>query len=208
MKEIFNTKNVIIIALICVIVIQYFLPFRKPEVKIVKVKGDPYEVPVEVIDTQYYSKVEYVELKGKDIVRDSIVYVPTAISPDTVAIVASYYLKRIFKDTLRLSGSMGYLLVQDTIAQNKLVGRKTTPKLNQRAFTEVVKEQPKRMVYYGLNAGFNRDNVVSHIGTGIMIKTKTEKIYQLNIGVANRLTDGTTGQFIPYIGAGVYWKIK
>ena len=49
MKEIFNTKNVIIIALICIIVVQYFLPFRKPEVKIVKVKGDPYEVPVEVI---------------------------------------------------------------------------------------------------------------------------------------------------------------
>lgn len=208
MKKLINTKNIIIVTLSAVILVQLVFILRKPAVQIVKVKGDPYEVPVEVIDTQYFPMVEYVEVKGKDVIHDSIVYVPTAVSADTMAIVASYYLKRVFKDTLKLSGSMGYLVVQDTIAQNKLIGRKTTPKLNQRAFTEIVKEQPKRMVYYGLNAGFNRDNVVSHIGTGIMIKTKTEKIYKLDIGVANRLTDGTTGQFIPYIGAGVYWKIK
>ena len=208
MKKLINTKNIIIVALSAVILVQLVFILRKPKVQIVKVKGDPYEVPVEVIDTQYFPMKEYVEVKGKDVIHDSIVYVPTAVSADTMAIVASYYLKRVFKDTLKLSGSMGYLVVQDTIAQNKLIGRKTTPKLNQRAFTEIVKEKPKRMVYYGLNAGFNRDNVVSHIGTGIMIKTKTEKIYQLDIGVANRLINGTTGQFIPYVGAGVYWKIK
>jgi hypothetical protein len=201
-------KNIIIAALSLIVVVQLVFIIRKPKPQIVQVKGDPYEVQMPVIDTQYIPEIQYVEVKGKDIVHDSIVYVPTAVSADTLAIVASYYMKKVFKDTLRLNGAMGYLLVQDTVAQNKLLGRKVTSKLNMRAFTEVVKEQPKRVVYYGVNAGINKSNVVSHIATGIMIKTKTEKIYQLDIGVANRLTTGTTGTFTPYIGAGVYWKIK
>jgi len=201
-------KNIIIAALSLIIAVQLVFIIRKPKPQIVQVKGDPYEVQVPITDTQYIPEIKYVPVKADTIVHDSIVYVPTAVNPDTLKIVASYYMKKVFKDTLRLNGAMGYLLVQDTVAENKLLGRKVTPKLNMRAFTEVVKEQPKRVIYYGFNTGFNKDNVVSHIGTGIMIKTKTEKIYQLDIGVANRLTTGTTGTFTPYIGGGVYWKIK
>jgi hypothetical protein len=201
-------KNIIITALSLIIAVQLVFIIRKPKPQIVQVKGDPYEVQVPVTDTQYIPEIKYVEVKGNDILHDSIVYVPTPVSADTLKIVAAYYMKKVFKDTLRLNGTMGYLLLQDTVEQNRVLGRKITPKLNMKAFTEVVKEQPKRVIYYGFNTGFNKDNVVSHIGTGIMIKTKTEKIYQLDIGVANRLTTGTTGTFTPYIGGGVYWKIK
>jgi DNA gyrase subunit B len=33
-------------------------------------------------------------------------------------------------------------------------------------------------------------------------------IDNLGVGVSNRVTDGTNGTLSPYIGGGVYWKIK
>ena len=49
---------------------------------------------------------------------------------------------------------------------------------------------------------------MSHLGTGILIKTKEDKVFHLGVGVANRVTDGTNGTFTPYVDGGVYWKIK
>ena len=78
-------KNIIIAALSLIVVVQLVFIIRKPKPQIVQVKGDPYEVQVPVIDTQYIPEIQYVEVKGKDIVHDSIVYVPTAVSADTLA---------------------------------------------------------------------------------------------------------------------------
>ena len=50
--------------------------------------------------------------------------------------------------------------------------------------------------------------MVSNVGAGLLIKTKKDKIYNLGVGVSNRVTDGTNGTLSPYIGGGVYWKIK
>ena len=57
-------------------------------------------------------------------------------------------------------------------------------------------------------AGFNKEDYVSAVGAGLILKTKKDKIYNLNIGVNNRTVDGTNGSFSPYIGFGTYWKIK
>ena len=57
--------------------------------------------------------------------------------------------------------------------------------------------------------GFNKVDVVSSIGAGALIKTKKDKIYQLGIGVVNKVgSDGTNGVLSPFINGGVYWKIK
>ena len=51
--------------------------------------------------------------------------------------------------------------------------------------------------------------MVSNIGAGVLIKTKKDKIFQLGLGVSNKVgTDGTSGVLSPFIGGGVYWKIK
>ena len=49
---------------------------------------------------------------------------------------------------------------------------------------------------------------MSHIGTGILFKTKDDKIFHVGVGVANRVLDGTSGTFTPYVDGGVYWKLK
>jgi hypothetical protein len=46
------------------------------------------------------------------------------------------------------------------------------------------------------------------MGMGVILKTKKDHLYQVGIGVANRTVDGVSGEFKPYIGGGVYWKIK
>jgi hypothetical protein len=100
--------------------------------------------------------------------------------------------------------------VTDTISQNKILGRTFNASVKQRTIKEttIVKELPKTQVYYGFTGGFNKEDVVSNVGTGLLIKTKSDKIYQIGVGVANRVTDGTNGTLSPYIGGGVYWKIK
>ena len=64
-------------------------------------------------------------------------------------------------------------------------------------------------MFYGLEGGFNKADLISHLGMGVLINTKSDKIYHLGLGVANRTgADATTGKLSPYIGAGVYWKIR
>ena len=33
-------------------------------------------------------------------------------------------------------------------------------------------------------------------------------IYKVDLGLQNQIMDGTNGRFYPYIGGGVYWKVK
>jgi hypothetical protein len=94
--------------------------------------------------------------------------------------------------------------------KNRILGRTWDAKVKERIIKEemIVKEPARNQVYYGLNAGFNREDYVSAVGAGLILKTKKDKIYNLNIGVNNRTTDGTNGGFSPYVGFGTYWKIK
>jgi hypothetical protein len=111
---------------------------------------------------------------------------------------------------LVLPDSLGTVSVTDTISQNKIWGRTFDAKVKERTIKEtmIVKELPKTQVYYGFTGGFNKEDVVSNVGAGLLVKTKKDKIYQVGVGVANRVTDGTNGTLSPYIGGGVYWKIK
>jgi len=125
-------------------------------------------------------------------------------------LLKDYYSKVLYKDVLVLPDSLGTVAVTDTISQNRILGRTFNANVKQRTIKEttIVKELPKNQVYVGFDGGFNKADVVSRVGTGLILKTKSDKIYQLGIGVTNRTTDGTTGSLAPYIGGGVYWKIK
>jgi hypothetical protein len=109
-----------------------------------------------------------------------------------------------------LDDGLGFVAVTDTIHKNRIDGRTFTANVKERIIKEelIVKEPAKTQLYYGLNAGFNKEDYVSAIGAGVILKTKKDKIYQLGLGVNNRTTDGTNGSFSPYVGFGTYWKIK
>lgn len=211
MKQLLNLKNIAIALLIVVVVFQQCGGNKKTTGEIVKVDGKKYELIKHEIDTFEIVKTKVVTKKGEDIYHETIKEVTIPAIVDTQALLHDYFAKNIYKDTLQLPDSLGIVSLIDTITQNKILGRTFNANVKQRIIKEttIVKELPKTQVYYGFMGGFNKVDVVSNIGVGALIKTKKDKIYQLGIGVTNKVgTDGTTGTLSPFISGGVYWKIK
>ena len=213
MKQLLNLKNIAIAVLIAVVVFQQCGGNYKRNAEIVKVDGKKYELIKHEIDTVEVVKTKVVTKKGEDIYHETIVekevIIPAVI--DTAALLKDYYSKVLYKDVLVLPDSLGTVDVTDTISQNKIWGRTFNANVKQRIIKEttIVKELPKTQVYYGFTGGFNKVDVVANLGAGVLIKSKSDKIYQLGIGVANKVgTDGTNGVLTPFIGGGVFWKIK
>jgi hypothetical protein len=205
-----NIKNIAIVALIAVVVFQQCGGNKKTTGEIVKVDGKKYELIKHEIDTFEIVKTKVVTKKGEDIYHETIkeVIIPTIV--DTQALLQDYFAKNIYKDTLQLPDSLGIVSLIDTITQNKILGRTFNASVKQRVIKEttIVKELPKTKFFYGLEGGFNKADLISHLGMGFLINTKSDKMYHLGVGVANRTIDGTTGTLAPYVGGGVYWKIR
>ena len=202
-------KNIVLVVLI--LILGYQLKSGKINIgKTMVVEGKAYEVIKEIHDTTEVTKTKIVTKKGADIVHETIkeVLVPAVV--DTNLILRDYFTKNIYNDTLHLPDNLGFVFLTDTITKNKIEGRKFTAKVKERVIenTTIVKELPKTKIFYGIEGGFNKADVVSHLGFGTLINTKSDKIYHLGVGVANRTTDGTNGKLSAYISGGVYWKIK
>jgi len=213
MKKLLNFRNIAIAALVIYILLQWFNPGGvMPGGRTIRIEGKKYEIIKHEIDTVDIVKTKIVTKKGEDIYHETIVekevIIPAII--DTLALLKDYYSKVLYKDTLILPDSLGIVALNDTISQNKILGRTFNASVKQRTIKEttIVKELPKTKIFYGLEGGFNKADVVSSVGAGVLINTKKDKIYQLGLGVTNQTTDGTTGGFTPYIRGGVYWKIK
>ena len=210
--KLLNLKNIAIAVLVVIVLLEYFNPGGKMPGRKVIIEGKAYEVIKHDIDTIDIVKTKVVTKKGEDIYHETIVekevLIPAVV--DTMALLKDYYSKVLYKDTLVLPDSLGTVSLLDTISQNKIFGRTFNASVKQRTIKEttIVKELPKTKVFYGLEGGFNKADVVSHLGLGVLINTKQDKIFHLGIGAANRTTDGTSGALSPYIGGGVYWKIK
>ena len=212
MKKFLNIKNIALLLLIAIVVFQQCGGNKTKTGEIVKVDGKKYELIKHEIDTIEVVKTKVVTKKGTDIYHETIVekevFIPAVV--DTAALLKDYYSKVLYKDVLVLPDSLGTVAVTDTISQNRILGRTFNANVKQRIIKEttIVKELPKTKLFYGFEGGFNKADVVSHIGMGILLNTKTDKIFNLGIGVANRVVDGTNGGLTPYINGGVYWKIR
>jgi hypothetical protein len=212
MKKLLNFKNIAIAVLIIFVLLEWFNPGGVMPGKKVFIAGKAYEVIKHEIDTIDIVKTKVVTKKGEDIYHETIVekevIIPAVI--DTLALLKDYYSKVLYKDTLVLPDSLGIVALNDTISQNKILGRTFNASVKQRTIKEttIVKELPKTKLFYGLEGGFNKADFVSSVGAGVLINTKKDKIYQLGLGVTNQTTDGTNGGFTPYVRGGVYWKLK
>ena len=152
--------------------------------------SDPYPVPYEIV-------------------RDSLVYRDVQVAVDTLAILEMLNEKKVHQDTLRFE--YGYLLVTDTIKGGSIISRNYIAKLKLPQTKEkirIVEEEPKSKYYIGTNFAFDQPNYVYSLGTSFLYETKNDKIYEIGIGVRNRILDGNTGVFVPHIRGGVYWKLK
>ncbi len=212
MKKFLNIKNIAIAVLVVIVLLELWNPGGVMPGKTIRIDGKKYEVIKHEIDTIDVIKTKVVTKKGEDIYHETIVekeiQIPAVV--DTMALLKDYYSKVLYKDVLVLPDSLGTVAVTDTISQNKILGRTFNANVKQRTIKEttIVKELPKTKVFYGFEGGFNKQDVVSHIGAGVILNTKKDKLFHLGVGVANRVVDGTNGGLTPYINGGVYWKIR
>ena len=205
-KKIFDLRHIVILILILICVIEFInpkgiMPHRTFAVH--DTVGIPVhdtvgvEVPVNVeVPIEVEKPVPYA-------VHDTL-----TIKADTNAIVEQYLnSKNVFTNTYKFIGGQGSITITDTISKNKILGRKYITKITPRTDTLRLPAIFKREVFVGIDTRFDKPNFIQLLGLGVIYKTKENMIYKIDLGVENRVTDGTNGKFTPYIGGGVYWKV-
>ena len=161
---------------------------------------------VTVVDTKVIFK------KGKNIYNEVIVEkkieVPALV--DTMALLKDYYSKVSYKDTLLLSDSLGTVSILGTITQNKILDRTFNASIKQKTIKDTVnvKELPKTKVYYGPEGGFNYTNLVSHLGIGVLVKTKKDRVYSIGVGYSSQVVGSKLQSWTPYVSTGIFWRVK
>ncbi len=219
-----DIKTIIIVGLIMFLLLRGCGDTPQGTKEIVKVDGKKYELVDKTIDTVYIEKrVEVPTYVPKYVERvvEKIVNVPLDV--DSLAIVEKYFTTYQVRDTLQLNydfpmgvtdslghaplPNLGWGIITDQISQNQIMGREIewNFKIPTIYNTTIVKDLPKNQVYYGFNIGGNKDNIFSTASGGVILKTKSDKIYQINLGVqSNPSLNGV----VPYISGGMFWKIN
>jgi hypothetical protein len=212
MKKILDIRHIVIVLLLLICALEFlnpkgFMPNRTKTVT--QIDSIPFEVhdtteievPVEV-EVLYEVKVPY-EVK---------VEVPVIQSVDTAEILKSHFAKIQYKDVLKLPNNQGTVTITDTIANNTIVNRKFIADVKRMIINDTIYTQIPRKseAYLGLDVKFDKPNVINIIGLSMLFKNKDDRhMYKLGVGVTNRVDDaGTEGKLTPFIGGGVYWKLK
>jgi len=190
---------------------------------LVEVDGEQYELLESKTDTIFVEKeVKVTKYVPKYITKEVIKEVEIPVDVDSLAIIKDYFSKITVKDTLNLtydfpevvtdslgnkpSGDLGFGILTDVISQNSIESREIDWffKIPTVYNTTIVKELPKNEFYWGLNGGFNKDDIISNVGAGLILKNKKNNLFQLGLGIQN---NSNTSQLAPFISGGMYWKI-
>jgi len=178
----------------------------------VSVDGTKYNVVNTIYDTIYIPDTRIIYRKGEDIYHDTTIYVnvPVNVSVDTMEILKNYYAQNVYVDTLKLQDSLGFITVVDTVTQNNIGGRTWISNLNNKTVTKTVflKEKPRNKVYYGFGLGLNKQQLFSSLETGLILNTKKDQIYKLDVGVNNGTFGNENYGLLPFVKIGTYIKIR
>ena len=214
-------KEIIIISLVVIIALQRGCGTDYGDKEIVKVDGKDYELIKQETDTIYVEKeVQVTKYVPKYITKEVIKEVEIPVDVDSLAIIKDYFSKVTVTDTLNLdydfpkevtdslgnkpASSLGYGILTDVISQNRIESREIDWffKIPTVYNTTIVKELPKLEFYYGFGLGMDQTNGLGNFTGNLLVKTKKMNIYGLNIGMSNQL-----GQYKPFVGGSMYWKI-
>ena len=208
MKKIFDIRHIIIVLLLLLAVVEFINPNGIMPNRI-KTIVDTVGIEVPVHDTIEVEVPYEVEVEVPVEVEKRVeVLVQTPV--DTSEILKVYFAKTTYSDVIKLPNDIGSVTITDSISKNTVVNRKFVADVKKFIVNDTIYTQEpfKRKVFFGLESGFNSGDFVNFIGAGVLINSKSDKIYNLGVGVNNTTTDGTNGVFTPYIKGGVYWKIK
>jgi len=188
---------------------------------LVEVDGEQYELLESKTDTIYVEKeVKVTKYVPKYITKEVIKEVEIPVDVDSLAIIKDYFSKITVKDTLSLaydfpdvvtdsvgnkpSGDLGFGILTDIISQNRIESREIDWyfKIPTVYNTTIVKELPKNEFYIGFGTGIDQTNGLNNLSGNVLFKTKKLNIYGLNLGISNQL-----GEYKPFVGGSMYWKL-
>lgn len=201
-----DLKTLLIAALIIIILLMRMCDGSGEEEnkKIVKIDGKKYEVIKHTIDTVIVPVKQTVYKEGKTIYKEVPIYIQPnpEVKIDTAQILKEFYSKVVYKDTLKLKDSLGYVTITDTITKNSILNRFYDANINKTIIKDIliVKDLPVNQVYIGGVAGFDKTNIVNFLGPNFVLKTKKDKMFSLGFGYG--LNNNISVQ------AGMYWKIS
>ena len=212
MKHILDIRNIIIVLLIGVAIVEFINPKGIMPHRTLTIHDTVgYEVPVhDTVGVEVPVEVEIpVEVQVPYAVHDTF----TVTNPiDTNAILNSIGMKMFKKDILKLPNNVGTVTLFDTISNGRILGRSFKSDIKQKVVrdTTFLGDARKNLYYFGIDAQLDKPNVVNLIGLGFIIKDKDAKhLYKIGVGVTNRVgQDGTNGTLSPFIGGGVYWNVN
>lgn len=210
MKKHLTSKNFTIVALIILLFLSFFNPGGYlPNRIITKIDSIPYPVH-DTISVDSLVEVEVQIEVPVEVEVEKKVEVPVLTPVDTTEILKIHFAKVPHREVLTLPNNEGTVTIMDTISKNSVVNRKFISDIKRMIVKDTIytKEPKKGQMFFGINGGLTKNDVMSHIGGGILYKTKDDKIFHIGLGVANRILDGTSGEFTPYVDGGVYWKIR
>lgn len=198
-----NFSLLIIAALVIVILLQRTCTPKNSEPKeIIKIDGKKYEVIKRVTDTLKVPVIHNVYKKGEDIYHEVPVYVDVVIPSniDTGLILKKFYATHVYKDTLHLKDSLGFIAVTDSISKNKLVSRSWNAKVNKTTINNTIYlKELSNQFYLGGSLGMQRPGQFL-LGGNAILKTKTDKVFGLGVGVNSQLQ--------PFFQGSMLWKIS
>jgi len=214
-------KEILIVALIVIIVLQRGCSGDYGDKEIVNVDGKDYELIKQETDTVFVEKeVQVTKYVPKYITKEVIKEVEIPVDVDSLAIIKDYFSRVTVTDTLNLdydfpkevtdslgnkpASSLGYGILTDVISQNRIESREIDWffKIPTVYNTTIVKELPKLEFYYGFGVGMDQTNGLNNFSGNLLVKTKKMNVYGLNIGMSNQL-----GLYKPFVGGSMYWKI-
>ena len=174
MKKHLNLKNFTIVTLIILLLLSFLNPGgHLPNRTTIKVDSIPYAVH----DTISVDSLVEVEIEVPiEVEVEKRVEVEVLTPVDTSEILKVYFAKIQHKEVLTLPNNVGTVTIMDTISKNSIVNRKFISDIKQMIVKDTIytEEPKKRQLFFGFNGGFNKFNVVSHIGTGLIFKTKED----------------------------------
>jgi transcriptional antiterminator Rof (Rho-off) len=197
-------KTLMILCLIIIILLLRMCDGESNEVKkgdTIKVNGKKYEVVDHRRDTTYITRDSIVYKKGKDIKVEVKVPVYVPANVDTQEILKDYFSRRFYIDTLDL-GQKSFVIVKDTITENKILSRVFESSITERIINDTLflVEPPKRQMFIGFQMGFDKKDIINYGGLSLLYKDKKDKIFGLGLGINSNSQ--------PTIMGSMNWKIK
>lgn len=189
----------VIIAILAIIIFYQKGCFgKKQQGSTVNINGTEYEVIKHDIDTFYQIDTQRFYRKGKDIVKIVEVVKEIPANVDTLSILKDYYSRVFYKDTFKLKDSLGYLVINDTITQNRIYSREFASYINVPTIRETLYlKEFKSLLFLGPAVQLGR---FPSFGGDLHLKTKKDMLIGFGLGFNLNAS--------PYFRGSVGWKIK